>query len=71
MRFIGKINKEIYKCVTDNIVTDNVIITDERIEHIKSHHPNDYENSIMSFWHIGETTWRKTLKNKKILYKRE
>lgn len=122
---IGKIDKNIYKCVTEDIVTDEVIITDERIAHIQERHPNDYErfysyipeiignpdyiieatkpntavilkeindhgekfklvlrlkvkndpveykNSIMTFWHIGETTWRKSLKNKKILYKRE
>lgn len=115
---IGRINKNIYKCVTEDIVTDEVIITDERITHIKERHPNDYErffsyipdiignpdyiieatkpntavilkeienqgekfklvlrlkvkndpaeykNSIMTFWHIGETTWRKSLKNK-------
>ena len=33
--------------------------------------PADYKNSVISFWDIGNTTWRKTLKNKKILYKRE
>ena len=43
MKFIGKINHEIYKCITDNIVTDEVIITDERVQHIKERHPNDYE----------------------------
>lgn len=122
---VGKINRDIYKCITEDIVTDEVIITDERIEHIKERHPNDYErfysyipeiindpdfiieankpntavvlkeieergekfklvlrikvqgdpeeykNSIMTFWRIGETTWRKTLKNKTVLYKKE
>lgn len=43
VHFIGKINKDIYKCVTNDIVTDEVIITDERIDHIKERHPNDYE----------------------------
>ena len=125
MLLVGRINREIYKCITPDIITDEVIITDERIGHIKARHPNDYErfcihipeiiaspdyiieagkpntaiilkeidengekfklvlrikvendpdeykNSIMTFWHIGETTWRKNLKNKKILYKRE
>lgn len=122
---IGKLNKDIYKCIMDDIADEEVIITDERIRHIQERHPNDYEryytyipeiinnpdyileankpntvevlkeieeqgekfklilrlkiendpkdykNSIMSFWHIGETTWRKNLKKKKILYKRE
>ena len=122
---VGKISRDIYKCITKDIVTDEVIITDERIQHIKERHPNDYErfygyipeiindpdfvveankpntavvlkeieergekfklvlrikvqgdpeeykNSIMTFWRIGETTWRKTLKNKTVLYKKE
>lgn len=40
---VGKIDREIYKCITDDIVTDEVIITDERIGHIRERHPNDYE----------------------------
>ena len=122
---IGKIDRSIYGCITDDIVTDEVIITDERIQHIKERHPGDYEryikyitriladpdyileankpntgvvlkeikergekfkvilrvkvendpanykNSVLSFWLIGETTWKKNVKNKKILYKRE
>lgn len=125
VRIIGKIDVNIYKCVSDDIVTDEVVITDERVEHIKERHPNDYErfveyipliiaepdyilaankpntgvllkeiksnderfklilrlkieddpadysNSVLSFWYIGETTWKKSIKNKKILYKRE
>lgn len=43
MKTVGKIDREIYKCVTPNIRTDEVILTDERIEHIREHHPNDYE----------------------------
>lgn len=121
---VGHIDVEKYRCITDDIATDEVIITDERIQHIKERHPGDYEryigyipkilaepdyileanksntgvilkeieesgekfkvilrvkvesdpadykNSILSFWHIGETTWNKNVKNKKILYKR-
>lgn len=122
---VGRINKDIYKCITEDIVTDEVIITDERIQHVKERHPEDYErfcsyipkiianpdyiieankpntavilkeveeqgekfklvlriavksdpegykNSVISFWHIGDTTWKKTLKNKNVLYKKE
>ena len=122
MEFVGRIDIEKYKVVSNDIRTDEVIITEERIEHIKERHPNDYEryvryipevlsspdyiieankpntavllkmvedngerfklilrlrvgsdpqeysNSVLSFWGIGETTWKKTLKNKKILY---
>ncbi len=123
MNYVGKIDREIYKCITENIITDDVVVTDERIEHIQENHPNDYEryysyipniiaepdyiikankpntgvvlkeipetnekfklilrlktdkdpmdykNSVISFWKIGEDTWKKTIKNKKILYK--
>lgn len=122
---MGKIDRDIYSCITEDIVTEDVIITEERIEHIKERHPNDYErfycylpeiisspdyiveankpntavilkevgeqgerfklvlrikvqgdpqeykNSIMTFWYIGNATWRKILKNKTILYKKE
>lgn len=43
VHYIGKIDKNIYKCVTEDIITDEVIITDERINHIKERHPNDFE----------------------------
>ena len=123
VQYVGKI-KELFRCVSENITTDEVIITDERVQHIKERHPNDYErfvgyipaiieqpdyiiaankdntavilkeiedngekfklvlrlkvktdpveykNSVLTFWHIGDTTWRKSLKNKKVLYKR-
>ena len=122
---VGRIDIEKYRCITDEIATDEVIITPERIQHIEERHPGDYEqfvkyvadilenpdyileankpntgvilkeieendekfkvilrvkvesdpaeyrNSILSFWQIGETTWNKNVKNKKILYKRE
>lgn len=125
VQIVGKINIATYRCVSVEIVTDEVVMTEERIEHIRKRHPNDYErfctyiprmiaepdyivqankantavilkeikengekfklilrikmqhdpadyrNSVLSFWHIGDTTWRKTLKNKKILYKAE
>lgn len=40
---VGKLNREIYSVVSKDITTDEVIITDERIKHIKERHPNDYE----------------------------
>ena len=43
VHFIGKIDRDMYKSVSKDIKTDDVIITDERIEHIKENHPNDYE----------------------------
>ena len=43
MYLVGIIDIEIYNCITKDITTDEVIITDERIQHIKEHHPNNYE----------------------------
>lgn len=125
MYFVTRLDIEKYRCISNNITTDEVIITDERIQHINERHPGDYNqfvkyiadilenpdyileankpntgvvlkeiyengekfkvilrvkvesdpseyrNSILSFWQIGETTWNKNLKNKKILYRRE
>ena len=122
---VGRINKEIYKCITDDIITDEVIITDNQIQHIKDRHPNDYErfssyfaeivaspdyiieankpnaalvlkeikmaqevfktvvrlatpqdnpkykNSIITFMKIDEKEWKRLLRNKKILYRKE
>lgn len=122
---VGKIDKEIYKCITEDIVSDEVIITDERIGHIMERHPNDYErfcsyipeivsspdyilrankpdtatilkeitnngekfqlvlrlktsrdkteykNSVITFLNVNERTWKKYLRNKEILYRRE
>lgn len=122
---VGKIDREIYKCITDDIVTDEVIITDNQIKHIKERHPNDYErfsqyfkeivekpdyileankpntalilkeiirenevfktvlrlvtsndnpeykNSVITFMKIDLKEWKRLLRNKKILYKRE
>lgn len=43
MYLVGKIDIEIYNCITKDITTDEVIITDKQIDHIKNRHPNDYE----------------------------
>lgn len=40
---IGKIDRKIYKCITKDIRTDEVIITDNQIQHIKDRHPEAYE----------------------------
>ena len=43
VNFVCKLDRELYKVVTEDIRTDEVIITDERIQHIQERHPNDYE----------------------------
>ncbi len=54
MHKVGKIDIEIYKCVAEDIVTNEVIITDEQIRHIKERHPNDYEKFFTYFKEIVE-----------------
>lgn len=52
MHIVGKIDKEIYKCITADIAVDEVIITDTQIQHIKDRHPNDYERFASYFSEI-------------------
>lgn len=43
VRTIGKIDIQKYSSVSKDIRTDEVVITDERVQHIKDRHPNDFE----------------------------
>lgn len=43
MHTIGRIEIEKYKCIARDIQTDEVVITEERIQHIRKRHPGDYE----------------------------
>lgn len=54
IHFVGRLNREIFKSVTDDIQTDEVIITNERIDHIKKNHPNNFEE-IQPFLKIALT----------------
>ncbi|MBE5867980.1 MAG: hypothetical protein E7293_03350 [Lachnospiraceae bacterium] len=46
---VGKIDKEIYKCITKDIVTDEVVITDNQLQHILDRHPEAYDKVIGYF----------------------
>lgn len=46
MYWVGKLDKRLYSCISDDIATDEVIITDNQIEHIKVRHPEAYEKVI-------------------------
>lgn len=43
---VGKINRDIYKCITKDIVTDEVIITENQMRHILDRHPEAYREVI-------------------------
>ncbi len=46
VHIIGKIDRNIYKCISEDIRTDEVIITDNQIQHIKERHPDAYEKAL-------------------------
>ncbi len=71
MHTVGRIDREIYKCITEDIRTDEVIITDEQIQHIEERHPGNYKNSIITFFKIDAKRWKRYLRTKRILYKQE
>lgn len=43
VHYVCKLDRELYRVVTADIRTDEVIITDAQIDHIKERHPGDYE----------------------------
>ena len=46
MQYIGKLDKEKLGRYKNRIITEDVILTNERIEHIKKRHPGNYEEYI-------------------------
>lgn len=43
MYTVGKINREIYGCISADIANSEVVITERQIAHIKDKHPEAYE----------------------------
>lgn len=43
LKRVGKIDRTIYTCVTEDIITDKVVFTENQIEHIIEGHGSDYE----------------------------
>lgn len=50
MQKIGKIDVNIYKCITEDIVTDEVIITDERIKHIVDRRGKEFYDKYSQYF---------------------
>lgn len=121
---IGDLNKQIFENLQVHLLLSEVVITTERVNHIKIRHPNDYEryfellkeliedpdyiieankafsfmllkessknnlkvyaivrikcefdnmdykNSIITFLKTNDKEWKRILRNKKILYKK-
>ena len=51
---VGKIDRNIYRCITEDIVTDEVVITDKQMEHILDRHPDAYERALESLKNVLE-----------------
>ena len=43
MDIVGTINLDIFKSISNDITTDKVIFTVDRIAHVRKDHPGDYE----------------------------
>ena len=43
MEYIGKIDINIYRVITDDITSDEVILSDSQKKHIQTNHPKIYE----------------------------
>ena len=54
LQYIGKIDKDKFKLISNDITTSEVILTDKQVEHIKNRHPNDYEQYFKYFKDIVE-----------------
>ncbi len=54
VHYIGKIDKNKFSLISKDITTDEVILTDKQVEHIKERHPNDYERYFKYFKKIIE-----------------
>ena len=52
VHYIGKIDLNIYKCITEDIVTDEVVITEKQVQHIRERHPAHYEKFSEFFLEI-------------------
>ena len=41
--FLCRLNKDLYRIISPDIATDEVIVTEERLQHIMERHPKDYD----------------------------
>ena len=54
LQYIGKINTELYKEISQKIITDEVVLTDKQREHIEQRHPQILEKYEKYFTEIVE-----------------
>ena len=44
---IGRLDKNLYSCITKDIIVDEIVITENQMKHIQERHPDVFENLIM------------------------
>lgn len=44
---LGELNRKIYECISPDIDTNRVIITDKQLDHIADHHPEAYDETLI------------------------
>ena len=54
MQYIGKINTDLYKKISEKILTNEVVLTDKKREHIEQRHPEILEKYEKYFTEIIE-----------------
>lgn len=54
MEYIANLDRKKFKAITNNIDTEEVILTNNQMQHIKERHPNDYESYYMYIKEIIE-----------------
>ena len=54
MQFITKINKNLFKAISVDIITDEVVLTEKQRQHIEDRHPNILEKFEKYFKEIIE-----------------
>ena len=52
MQTVGRIDVEKYRCIAENITTDEVVITEERIWHIKERRGEDFLNKYERYFSL-------------------
>lgn len=46
VHYLCTLDKDLYRVITEDICSDEVIITDTQINHIQERHPDDYERFL-------------------------
>lgn len=46
IRDLGKLDPQIYKCISSSITTNRVVLTSKQLLHMADHHPDEYEQIV-------------------------